>query len=255
MLPREFNRYYEPFLGGGAMMLHTRPATAKCGDLNGQLVNCYWQIRFAPVSVLHHLREFGVYIPCEEYYLEQRARYNTLMLGGEMSPLTAALMIWLNSQCFNGIYRVNRAGAFNVPYNKKQRRTHINEENIFRISDYLNRGDIRIKERDFYETCRDAARNDFVFFDPPYVPVNGESSCKLYTRERFSDDEQKRLAALFRDLDSKGVKLMLTDHDTPLTRELYGRYPIRKVNVRRSVNSDPKGRTGREIIVTNYEPL
>lgn len=144
LIPREFNRYYEPFLGGGSFMFRLCPATVRAGDLNGQLVNCYRQIRFAPASVLGHLREFRLHTPTGKYYMKQRHRYNALITEGEMSPLTAALMLWLNRQCFNGVYRVNRAGEFNVSYNKKNKPARIDAENIMCVSDYLNRGDIQI---------------------------------------------------------------------------------------------------------------
>lgn len=252
-LPSLYNTYYEPFIGGGALLLGIKPDKAVINDINKQLINVYYQLKLDPEAVIKAVRDIEK-LPCDKtYYLSMRERYNHKILHGELDLECAGLMIWINKHCFNGLYRVNAKGLFNVPYNSNNKANSIEEANLINIGNYLSAHDIKIECKDFEELCEDAKENDFVYFDSPYIPISKTASFTDYTKDGFTFDDHKRLAALFRKLDKKGVKIMLSNHDTPLIYELYNGYFIESIEVRRSINSDAKKRTGKEVIVTNYD--
>ena len=162
----------------------------------------------------------------------------------------AALFVFINKHCFNGLYRVNAKGLFNVPYNNS-RRASVDENAIRETSEYL-RG-VTIIDGDFEAACKDAEKGDFVFIDSPYAPLN-PTSFESYTKEGFDLESHKRLAKLFDELTDRGCFCMLTNHNTELINELYGRkgYRMDVVSVKRSINSDASNRVGEEVIICNY---
>jgi len=176
--------------------------------------------------------------------------YNDLISAGQYDVATASLFIWLNKHCFNGLYRVNRKGIFNVPWNKAERVRSADPKNIREVSDFLAHVDIRCG--DFAEAVKDAQSGDFIFFDSPYAPLAG-GSFENYTKDCFPEAEHMRLASLFHELTNRGCYCMATNHNTKLIDKLYSKYHIEEIPVRRSINSDPGNRTGVEIIITNYE--
>ena len=251
-LPEGWNRYYEPFVGGGALLLELCPAPAAINDVNPQLINVYRQLKADPEAVIAALRRLDA-VPCgRERYLELRAAFNEKIAAGDRDAESAALTIWINKHCYNGLYRVNGKGLFNVPYNNRKSGPSMNEENLRGIGRYLNSAGVDIREGDFEAACAGAAAGDFVYFDSPYVPLGGTANFTDYAKEGFRQEDHRRLAALFRRLDAAGVQVMLSNHDVPLVHELYAGFRIEAVDVKRAINRDAAGRTGREVIITNY---
>lgn len=178
-----------------------------------------------------------------EFYYELRSRYNEKRLNSSYDTEMAALFIYLNKHCFNGLYRVNTKGEFNVPWNQKQSIRSMDMENIKAISAYLK--SVTITCQDFEQALAGVQKGDFIYFDSPYAPLN-PTSFDSYTKEGFTEEEHRRLAELFRELTKKGVYCMLTNHNTELIRELYEGFLIEEIDVRRAINSDPKKRRGKE---------
>ena len=252
-MPEKYGRYYEPFLGGGALFFHLQPDNATINDLNPALVNLYEQVRDSCDVYEQVLSEIDDGMPDDKpeakvYYYAKRDRYNDLLASGTYNTETAALLTFINKHCFNGLYRVNAKGSFNVPFNNSLRAS-FDSANTSAVSDAL--GNARIMCGDFTEAVADAEAGDFVFFDSPYAPLN-DTSFEAYTKEGFLEDDHRRLASLFRELDERGCLLMLTNHDTPLIRGLYDGYRIDVVEVSRAINSDASKRRGTEVIITNY---
>lgn len=251
-VPHMYNNYYEPFVGGGAVLFTISPQQAFINDINRQLMNLYMQLKVAANSVIEIVNEMDS-APCSrELYYSMRDRYNVKIMEQEFDSECAALMIWINKHCFNGLHRVNKQGFFNVPYNNKVSGKSINEDNIRSISDYLNSVNIKMTCLDFEEACDGVSAGDFVYFDSPYVPESATASFTNYTVEGFNLADHMRLAALFRRLDAVGAKVMLSNNDVPLVHELYAGYNIQSVDVKRMINSNADRRTGREVLITNY---
>lgn len=251
--PDRFNTYYEPFVGGGALLLDVKPSRAVINDINEQLINVYRCLKVEPRDVIKAIKHIEA-TPCnKEYYLAMRERYNYKIANNELDAECAGLLIWINKHCFNGLYRVNMKGQFNVPYNQNDMANAMDEVNLVNIGFYLSEADVDIRCEDFESVVSEAKEGDFVYFDSPYVPVSTTASFTDYTKDGFTLDDHKRLADLFRRLDKRGVKVMLSNHNVPLVHELYDGYYIECVDVRRNINSDSKKRTGKEVIVTNYD--
>ncbi len=252
-VPNTYGVYYEPFIGGGALLLNERPSHAVICDINEQLINVYLQIKSDPRAVIRAVNRLDEGACDKEYYYQMRAEYNKKILSHELDAECAALMIWINKHCFNGLYRVNAKGGFNVPYNNKQLGKSIDEANIMSIGYYLANSDIEIRCQDFEEACSEVKAGDFVYFDSPYVPVSETADFTDYTKEGFSYEDHVRLAELYKRLDKLGAKVMLSNHNVPLVHELYEGFKIEEVDVKRNINSDASKRVGKEVIITNYE--
>ena len=251
--PNSFGTYYEPFIGGGAMLFDLRPEKAVVSDVNEQLINTYLQIQKDARTVIRYVNELDEG-PCDkDYYFAMRDKYNEKIASHQLDAECAALMIWINKHCFNGLYRVNKKGLFNVPYNNKQLGKSIEEANIMSIGYYLENNKIEIKCQDFEETCEGVKKGDFVYFDSPYLPVSDTARFTDYTKDGFTMDDHERLAKLYKRLDALGAKVMLSNHDVDLVYELYDGYKIEQVDVKSAINSDASKRTGKEVIITNYE--
>lgn len=252
-MPHKYGRYYEPFLGGGALFFHLQPGDAIINDLNPALINLYEQVRDSREVYEQVLGEIDSDMPrdkpeAKNYYYAMRDRYNALLASDTYDIETAALLTFINKHCFNGLYRVNAKGAFNVPFNNSLRAS-FDPVNTGAVSAALGRA--RIMCGDFTEAVADAEAGDFIFFDSPYAPLN-DTSFEAYTKDGFLEDDHRRLASLFRELDVRGCLLMLTNHDTPLIRKLYDGYRMDVVEVNRAINSDASKRRGTEVIITNY---
>lgn len=251
-LPDSYNNYYEPFIGGGAVLLSVKPEKALINDINEQLINLYIQIRDSVDDVLNKINNLDS-VPCtKEFYYSIREQYNQKILSGEKDAQAAALMIWLNKHCFNGLYRVNSKGLFNVPFNNRVKGKSVDESNIRAISDYLNQARVNITCMDFEEACTTVSAGDFVYFDSPYVPESETAYFTDYAKGGFSLEDHKRLSKLFKCLDEKGAKIMLSNNDVPLVRELYEGYKIQSFAVKRMINRNANKRTGKEVLITNY---
>lgn len=254
LVPDEFNTYYEPFIGGGALLFELSPKKAVINDSNIELMNVY--------SVLCNYNKFKKMCNTlnsyetkhsEEFYYEIRAKDRNKSSYNRLSDYTkAARTIYLNKACFNGLYRVNSKNEFNVPYGKKTKVNTYEGSNLITVSNYLTMNDIKILSIDFEEAVKDAKKGDFVYFDPPY-----DSDTKTftnYTETGFDKNEQIRLANVFKTLDKKGVYVMLSNHNTTLINELYKDYNFHYIEAKRAINSNGKKR-GKvdEVIITNYE--
>lgn len=253
LMPSSFNRYFEPFIGGAAVLLALEPRCAIVNDINPELVNLYRQVKDAPGAFMAALEVLDASHErsgdAKAHFYEVRDAFNANL--DTKTPEQAARLVFLNKHCFNGLYRVNAKGFFNVPFNNKKSGRSFERGNVLEVSAYLQQA--TILEGDFENAVREAKERDFVFFDSPYAPLNPESFTD-YTKEGFALEDHRRLARLFRDLASRGVLCMLTNHDTPLIRELYQGFPQKVVPVARHINANGDGRMGEEVIVTSYEP-
>ena len=249
-LPKEFNNYYEPFVGGGAVVFAITPKKAAINDINKALINAYLSIKNNPLELINLLEKFDEKSIDKNAYLIYRDKYNKKILSDIYDLETAALFIFLNKHCFNGLYRVNSKGLFNVPFNNKQFTKSFNRENILNISDFLQ--NVNIHNDDFSEILSNAQKGDFVFFDSPYAPLN-DNTFDSYTKTGFSKSEHIRLSELFKKLHHKGCYLMLTNHNTELINELYKDFNIETFSVKRLVNCKADKRLGKEVIITNYD--
>ncbi len=251
-MPEQYNNYFEPFVGGGAVLFGLLPANALINDINKALINTYRQIRNVPEEFLKAVNKLDeeMWEDGKEYYYFLRENYNDKLMKAEFDVELAALLVFMNKHCFNGLYRVNGKGLFNVPYNNS-RRVSVDEKSIRETSKYLK--GVTIIEGDFEVVCKKAKNGDFIFIDSPYAPLN-PTSFEAYTKEGFDIESHKRLAKLFDELTSRGCYCMLTNHNTALINELYGNkgYKIDVVSVKRMINSDASNRVGEEVIICNY---
>lgn len=251
-MPEKYSDYYEPFVGGGAVIFDILPANALINDINKALINTYRTICNEPDAFLREVNRLDndMWEDGKKYYYSIREHYNDKLMRSEYDVELAALFVFINKHCFNGLYRVNGKGLFNVPYNNS-RRVSVDEDVIMATSEYL-RG-VTIIDGDFEQACKNAKKGDFVFIDSPYAPLN-PSSFESYTKEGFDIESHKRLAKLYDELTARGCYCMLTNHNTKLINELYGNkdYKIDVVSVKRMINSDASNRVGEEVIICNF---
>ena len=256
-LPADFNIYYEPFIGGGALLLELGHTPSIISDNNHVLIDAYKTIRDFPNELkkqLNDIQEEHNSIDDKdrnkEFYYSKRKEFNDIIYSNEDLIRKTTLFIYLNKACFNGLYRVNQKGFFNVPSNQKTRINLYDDNNINEISSFLKH--VKIYNQDFEKTVETAQKGDLIFFDSPYAPLNPQSF-DSYTKEGFSVEEHIRLAELYKSLSKKGVFCILTNHNTEFIRELYQDFTIEEVDVKRMINSDSKNRVGKEVIITNYD--
>lgn len=251
-MPEKYNNYFEPFVGGGAVAFELLPEKALINDINKALINAYKQICDAPDAFLKMVNNLDaeMWEDGKKYYYSLREHYNDKLMKAEYDVELAALFVFINKHCFNGLYRVNGKGLFNVPYNNS-RRVSVDEAAIRDISKYLQ--GITIIDGDFEEACKGAKKGDFIFIDSPYAPLN-PTSFESYTKEGFDIESHRRLARLYDELTERGCYCMLTNHNTELINDLYGNkdYTIDVVSVKRMINSDASNRVGEEVIICNY---
>ena len=251
-IPHTFENYIEPFLGGGAVLFALQPKRALINDINASLIHTYKTIASEPQQFIVKIKELDSRIAegGKEYYYFIRDLYNGKLMREEVDLELASIFVFLNKHCFNGLYRVNAKGLFNVPYNNSKK-SSIDEEVIFEVSKYLKK--LTICLGDFEDACKDAKEGDFIFLDSPYAPLN-PSSFESYTKEGFDMESHVRLSKLFDNLTQKGCYCMLTNHNTEFINDLYGNkgYKMDVVSVKRMINSDASKRTGEEIIICNY---
>jgi DNA adenine methylase len=248
-LPESYSKYYEPFIGGRAFLFALQAKPAVINDINKQLIHTYKTIRDNSDALISCISQLDSNVCDKDFYYATRTQFNKKIANAEYDIELAALFIYINKHCFNGLYRVNSKGLFNVPWNNKQSGASISKSNIATMSAYLQ--DIEILQGDFESATATAENGDLVFFDSPYAPLN-PTSFESYTKEGFSEEEHRRLSRLFRDLDHRGCYCILTNHNTEFIRELYNGYKIEEVDVRRAINSNAAKRTGKEVIIRNY---
>ena len=251
-LPSQYNMYIEPFVGAGALFLYLQPEYCIINDLNTQLINCYERIRDSLDEVLDYIDEFNKHNINKNYFLLQRKKYNRKILAGQNDIEHAALTIFLNKTCFNGLFRLNKNGQFNSPWNQSDAKVSLDRNNLKLVSNYLKT--IKIYNEDFEKICNLAKENDFVYMDPPYIPQdNSKGIFTSYTRAGFNKNDHERLADIFFRLDKKGVKVMLSNHNTEYINELYKNYNKEIVKANRHINSDGTKRDKvEELLIRNY---
>lgn len=250
-LPKTFNTYFEPFLGGGAVLLALALPTAIVNDINPELINLWRQVKEHVETLIIELSKLDASheaaSDAKGFYYKTREAFNEE--AGRDTTIQAARFIYLNKHCFNGLYRVNSKGKFNVPFNGRLQGKSYSAEELRKASVQLKHVDFKLG--DFDEALTKAKEKDFVFLDSPYAPLTPTSFLD-YTKEGFLYEDHIRLAEAFKELTNRGVYCMLTNHDTTFVRELYKDYKIEAVSVRRSINSKGTNRTGIEVIITNY---
>lgn len=251
--PKKFNKYYEPFVGGGAFLFELEPKYAVINDYNIELINVYNCIKDKNKykKVLKILDDYEIK-NSKEFYYEIRNMDRDKSLYNKLSDIEkCARTIYLNKACFNGLYRVNSKNEFNVPFNQKEKVNTYDKDNVELISLYLRNNDITILNGDFEDAVKSAKANDFIYFDPPYD--SDTDTFTSYTNNGFNRDDQIRLSEVFKKLDKKGCFVMLSNHNTKLINELYRDYNIHVIMAKRNINSNGKGRgIIEEVIITNY---
>jgi len=242
-------RYFEPFVGGGAVFFDLLPEKAFLSDLNLELVTTYNVIKDDVEKLIKLLKKHD---HNKEYFLNVRAKKVE-----KLSPLqVASRFIYLNRACFNGMYRVNSKGEFNVPFGDNKKPLICDEVNLRKISKALK--NVEIKHQDYKQVLKKARKGDFIYFDPPYHPVSKTSTFTSYTANGFSEKDQIELRDVFLELSNRGCFVMLSNSNAPLIIEIYSEIKkdgirISKVEAGRAINSKGSGR-GKviEVLVTNY---
>ena len=243
-----YSRYFEPFFGGGSVFFRLLPKNSVIGDINEELCNCYEQVRTNVEDVISKLRRYAK-LDSREFYYRIRARSTDAMSAAGR----AARFIYINKAAFNGIYRVNSAGKFNVPYGPSQNGPAIPQPDHLRNAAKALRH-TRVQSGDFEAILAEAAQGDFIYLDPPYPPRSATAYFTHYSAKRFSWEDQKRVARVYQDLDRRGCFVMLSNAGQKRTIELYQGYNIRRLTATRWLGSNGDRYRVHEIVVTNYTP-
>lgn len=250
--PGDLWRYVEPFVGSAAVFFHVRsclePRRILLADDNPELIGVYAAVRDDVASVIRLLEGHRRKHSSDHYYAVRGQVPSKLEAAAR-----AARMIYLNRTCFNGLYRLNSRGAFNVPMGRYEHPTILDAENLRAVSLALK--GVALKRAHFRATLRYARAGDFIYFDPPYQPLSKTSSFTSYTAGAFGEEDQEELAAVYAELAGRGCFLMLSNSESPLVRRLYRAFDIRRVTAARAINSraDRRGAID-EVVVINYEP-
>ena len=247
--PKAFNRYYEPFVGGGALFFALAPKHAVLGDMNEALIDMYQTLVFDVEGVIACLRQHKRQ-HTEDHYYEVRTWWNEERSKCIDGVSVAAAFIYLNKTCFNGLWRVNKSGEFNVPMGDYKDPAIYDPDALRAAVNVLEKATLMVNEFDI--TAGNAKAGDFVYFDPPYVPISITSSFTSYTTGVFGEKQQVALANHARDLVDKGVHVMLSNNDVPLVHELYKGFHIDVVQRAGTVSSkgSKRGKVN-EVIITD----
>ncbi|MGW9133775.1 DNA adenine methylase [Streptomyces sp. NPDC055681] len=244
MAPPYTGRYFEPFMGSAALFFELGPAQAALSDANGELVVCFQQVAEAPEKIMALLDEMP---NTREYFNEVRSRDVNVLSEAER----AARVIYLNKTGFRGLWRVNRKGQFNVPYGAYDR-PYYNRKTMLQASADLR--DVGIRKRDFAEALAEAQTGDWVYLDPPYIPLGGWADFKRYTAEQFGGEEdQQRLAEAMREASNRGVFVTMTNSETPLARDIFADFNVVRMATRRDINLQSARRGSWDLVFTNYD--
>jgi len=269
--PTEYDRYHEPFVGGGALFFDLEPPAATINDANSRLVNFYERVRDDPDRLIERLESFddpesepdpslpfaeetarGRDVDC--YYYQQRARFNGRPYGEAFDPTAeAALLMYLNRTCYNGLYRENADGGFNVPIGRYANPDWIQRDRIRRGSEVLANAEIR--NEDFGYVLEAAEPGDLVYFDPPYEPMSPTASFNEYSAEGFDREDQRRLLDVASQLDDRGVAVVLSNSGVMYDSYRDAGFFVDREGATRAINSDADGRDEvDEIVATNVPP-
>ena len=245
------HNYYEPFVGGGAILFHLYPKKAVINDFNEELINVYKTIKENPEELITDLR---THKNDPDYFYDIRAldRKKDFLKLSDIKR--ASRVIYLNKTCYNGLYRVNSSGEFNSPFGRYENPNIVNESTIRAVSNYLNGNNITILNGDFEDALKGIKKGDFVYFDPPYHPVSASSNFTGYVQGGFLESDQERLRDLCNELNNEGVKFLLSNSATQFIENLYKDYIIKYVKASRAINSNAKKRGEiDEVLIKNYE--
>lgn len=236
-------RYYEPFIGSAAVFFNLQPAQATLSDINHKLIDVYRVVQQDVAGLIEALK---VHKNQKAYYYRVRNMKPEKLTHVEQ----AARLIFLNKTCYNGLYRENSKGEFNVPFGRYKNPTICDEDRLRTASCVLQ--GVELKAADFEQAVESAEAGDFIYFDPPYVPLTATSNFTSYNKYGFSHADQVRLAETFRRLDKRGCYVMLSNSSTDVVKELYSDYQQTKIKARRSINSKADGRGPvTELLITN----
>jgi len=250
LMPATYRRYYEPFIGGGAMFFHLAPQSAVINDRNPDLINMYRCVAYNVEAVIKRLLEHRE-AHCENYFYAMRSHWNDRSTP-RSEVERAAAFIYLNKTCFNGLWRVNSKGMFNVPVGRYESPQIFDPAVLRAASGVLQQTELSIGN--FADACESASAGDFLYFDPPYQPVSTTANFVSYTKDAFDEDNQRELAALARSLAKRNCAVMLSNSDTPFIRKLYKGFRLNKLNVARAINSkaSKRGSVPELIICSDY---
>ena len=251
-VPDKFSTYYEPFLGGGAVLFALQPCRAVVNDINEELINVYTVIRDNVEDLIEDLKRHE---NRADYFYEIREKDRNKEIYGKMNNIEkASRILYLNKTCYNGLFRVNQQGELNTPFGRYKNPNIANEATLRAVSNYFNKAKITFRCEDFKEAVKDVRKGSFVYFDPPYDPVSESANFTGYDRGGFDRSEQVRLKKLCDELSKKSVKFLLSNSATDFILELYKDYNIVIVQANRFVNSrgDKRGKV-EEVLVKNYE--
>jgi DNA adenine methylase len=254
LLPKKFNTYFEPFVGGGAVFFNLQPKKGNINDINHTLITAYSCIKEEPKKVISSLKKLEKQFiekdtgGRKKFYYSLREKYNTLKVDDFNR---AIYFLFFNKTAFNGVYRENSKGGFNVPMGSYKNPKIVDEENILAVSESLK--NTKITCGSFYDAVKKAKSGDFVYFDPPYHPLSETSSFTSYHKDDFSKDDQIKLRDLFVELDKRGVYVMLSNSSAPFIKEIYSKYKQIPVYANRMINSksDKRGKIS-EVVIVNY---
>ena len=250
----EYTTYYEPFVGGGALLFSIQPKKAVINDSNEELIGIYRVIKEEPDTLISLLEKHKA-ANCQEYFYEVRALDRSRESYHKLTAAEkAARIIYLNKTCYNGLFRVNRAGEFNSPWGKYKNPNITNEEAIRAMSRYFNKSGVKLCCGDYREALKGTRKGAFVYLDPPYMPISTSSSFTGYTAEGFGILEQKELKRQCDLLNKKGINFLLSNSCCDFIEELYGDYIVEHVSAKRTINAkaDKRGAID-EVLVRNYE--
>ena len=250
-LPKKYNVYYEPFVGGGALLFAVQPKQAVINDVNSELINCYKVIKNSLNELIEELKS---YENDKTYYYTVRNWDRDEEYEHKTPIERAARIIFLNKTCFNGLFRVNSQGQFNVPFGSYKNPNILDVAVLEAVSKYLNADHIEFLNLDFQKAVEGTKKGDFVYFDPPYDPISNSAYFTSYNVNGFEKNEQIRLKEAFDSLNFRGCHILLSNAYTDFVVDLYKNYNQTKVSAIRAINSNAKKR-GKvdEILVKNYE--
>jgi len=254
-IPKNFGSFFEPFLGGGAMLFHLLLNYPKhkfiVSDLNSDLVLSYITIRDRADELISSLKNHA-----KNYSKNSYSYYYSVRDSEPKGQIEkTSRLIFLNRTCFNGLYRVNSKGKFNVPLGRYSNPNIVNEENILAVSNILQSKKVSIKCQDFGTVLDNAKKGDFVYFDPPYQPISQTANFTSYTTRDFTINDLKRLSKVCQDLDSKGCKILLSNSNCKEVTQTFSKnsWKVVKIQANRAINSNSKKRTGHsELLIKNY---
>jgi DNA adenine methylase len=237
-IPNTYNNYYEPFLGGGALFFHKQPEKAVISDVNSELINLYVTVQNNVQALIKELKT-DVYKNTLETFLEIRAWDRNHEIYNNLTNVErAARTIYLNKTGFNGLYRVNKNNQFNAHYGHYENPSILDEENLLHVSELLSQHNISILNKSYEEALKDISGSEnFIYLDPPYIPLSVTASFAKYTKDGFGLEEQKKLRDTAIQLDNQNNYVLLSNSDTELTRELYKDFILKPIEVKRSVGA------------------